>query len=211
MYVGQSVRLMKRRAYYRRLECKNQVKIYRSIKKYGWSKHKFEILCLCKEEELDELEIYYGNLYDCTNPNTGLNIRCVGGNKGSLNDETKLKISSSNKGRVVSTETKEKIRKTLLGNIPWNKGKKMNKPAWNKGITHPEHIKQYYRELYTGKTGIDSTSARPLVQYNMDGTPFKVWCGAREAGRITGYTWSVINRAARGERKHAYGFKWTYL
>src|ERR1035437_8937829 len=55
--------------------------------------------------------------------------------------ETRLKMSSGKKGKPsnmksvkVSKETKQKIRKTLLGNTPWNKG--------TKGAYSKEHLKK---------------------------------------------------------------------
>ena len=41
-----------------------------------------------------------------------------------FSEETKKKISQAKMGHEVSIETREKIRETLKGNIPWNKGKK---------------------------------------------------------------------------------------
>ena len=42
-------------------------------------------------------------------------------------------IGHHSKGIPMSEEQKKKISETLMGNIPWNKGKKTGKPAWNTG------------------------------------------------------------------------------
>ena len=62
------------------------------------------------------------------------------GNKGKIlgprSQETKDKISKSNKGkkRKYSKESMESLIKSRKGRIPPNKGKKSDKPAWNKGL-----------------------------------------------------------------------------
>lgn len=60
-------------------------------------------------------------------------------------EETKAKISSSNKGKtvVVTNEAKSKISATLKGRVPtWLKGK----PAHNRGIPMTDDAKQHMRE-----------------------------------------------------------------
>ena len=143
IYIGQSIDIIKRWNKYKGLHCKEQVKLFHSLQKYGADKHKFEILCQCDKLELNNLEIYYINLYQSFNSNHGLNLK-AGGNRGGIaSDETKRKMSISLKGRIhsnetrkkikdtltghqISQETKNKIKDTLKGNIPWNKGKKMS-------------------------------------------------------------------------------------
>ena len=131
IYIGQSVEISRRKSYYKNLKCNRQPKIYSSLKKYGWDKHKFEVLCECKREELNDLEVYYIELYQSFNSEFGLNLQ-AGGNVKTQSEETKLKISMANKGRpiteenkrkigeanrnrIVSEETKEKHRNRMLG------------------------------------------------------------------------------------------------
>lgn len=52
-------------------------------------------------------------------------------------------------GKPKSEETREKIRQTLIGNTPWNKGKKNAQAAWNKGkskktylVTRPDGVQE---------------------------------------------------------------------
>ena len=53
IYIGQSVDCKKRMLSYKRNSDSQQRRIYNSIKKYGWNKHKFEIIHVCEEKELN--------------------------------------------------------------------------------------------------------------------------------------------------------------
>lgn len=54
-------------------------------------------------------------------------------------EETKKKIGLANKGKVKSSQAKEKISQALKGRLAWNKGIKGG-TSWNKGKTWtPEH------------------------------------------------------------------------
>lgn len=44
IYIGQSTNIDKRFYRYKRLECKGQIKLYNSLKKYGWDAHIIEII-----------------------------------------------------------------------------------------------------------------------------------------------------------------------
>lgn len=74
------------------------------------------------------------------------------GNKNSLgykhSIDTRLKMSDSKKGKIPYLMTegiKEKISKSLKGNVPWNKGLK----NWRKGYEHSEETK---RKIGEGNT-----------------------------------------------------------
>lgn len=144
IYIGQSVNISNRLSKYKNLNCKSQRVLYNSIIKYGWDYHKFEVLCECDIEELNDKERYYQDLFNVVG-SKGLNcmltttstktgkasketISILTGRKLSDNTrekmrnrkvskETRLKISESNKGRVVSDETKNKISQSNKGKI----------------------------------------------------------------------------------------------
>lgn len=85
-----------------------------AINKYGKNNFIKEILIEgnLSKEELDKLEIKY--IYECksTDSNIGYNIEFGGyGNNYFQN----IRISESNKGRIVSDETKDKISKSKFG------------------------------------------------------------------------------------------------
>jgi group I intron endonuclease len=84
IYIGQSKHIEKRLKFYKKLKCENQQLIYNSLKKHGINKHKFEILQECDIEKLDELEIYYIELFQTFKNNYGLNLTKGGGNSYSI-------------------------------------------------------------------------------------------------------------------------------
>lgn len=132
IYIGSSNNIPRRMLFYKNLHCKGQCKIYRSIIKYGWENHTFEIVELCSLENLRLKEHEYGVLYDVLSDN-GLNLSIpkIGDSFIATSDETRTKISNAHKkiysadvqkrlyeakkkvGWIQKEETKSKISKTL--------------------------------------------------------------------------------------------------
>jgi group I intron endonuclease len=73
-YIGQSINIHLRweRDYYT-LQCKNQPKLYNSLKKYGPENHKFDILEECLIEQLNKRERYWQDKYNVLSE-SGLNL-----------------------------------------------------------------------------------------------------------------------------------------
>ena len=63
IYIGQSIDIEKRKHLYSKLYCKQQPKLYNSIKKHGWENHIFEIVEECSIELLLNKEIYWKKYY----------------------------------------------------------------------------------------------------------------------------------------------------
>lgn len=102
IYIGQSYHINRRWAQYRSLRnCKNQPKLFNSLKKYGSQNHKFEILCVCTREELNEREKYYIDLYQSFNSKMGLNLK-IGGQNCRFSEETIIKMKNSHRGVKLS-------------------------------------------------------------------------------------------------------------
>lgn len=156
VYIGQSISIEKRFNAYKSINCKDQTRLYRSLLKYGVDKHKFEVVVECEENQLNDLERYYQDLYNVVDEK-GLNCRLTNSydRSGKLSEETikrksesvqglknpmfgkshteevKILISLKNKGRIQSDEEKLKrseSRKIFyeLNHGPW-KGKKGGK------------------------------------------------------------------------------------
>jgi len=94
IYIGQSSNIENRKYYYEKLHCTKQIRLYNSIKKYGWDYHIFDIIEECSLEQLNEREIYWGLKYNVLSEN-GLNLR-LGDANGKCSQETKDKIGKTN-------------------------------------------------------------------------------------------------------------------
>ena len=128
------------------------VYFWKAIQKYGWDN--FEHIILFENLSKEMANIIEQELiekYQCRNPKYGYNIR-IGGSHGGLSDESKLKISKANKGRLVgeknpmygqprTEETKNKIRQALIG-----------KPGTMLGKHLSEEAKEKLRQCNLGKT-----------------------------------------------------------
>jgi group I intron endonuclease len=118
VYVGSSVNVERRFKNYKSLDCKKQVKLYRSFLKYGVNAHKFEILIECSVEDLRRLEAETADKYDALN---SLNCRVpkVFEQYTSVSDSTRNKISLALSGKKKSEAHKQKLRDAKgLGFIP---------------------------------------------------------------------------------------------
>lgn len=67
IYIGQSRDIEYRFSTYKKVRQRltQQPKLYNSIKKYGVDAHKFEVVTECNEDELNILERYYQELFNC--------------------------------------------------------------------------------------------------------------------------------------------------
>jgi len=147
VYVGLSVNIERRFASYNKFKCENQTLLINSFKKHGILNHIFEIIHVCDENELNELEIFYGNIYKVTDRKYGLNIKECGGSSGRLPEESLKKISNSTKGaknhfygKKHTEESKKKISDKAIGRTNPMKGKK-----------HTPETKEKISKAHTGK------------------------------------------------------------
>lgn len=138
-YIGSSINIKRR--WYRHLSLlrKNNhhsIILQNAYNKYGEESFEFIILEKCNKKELLEKEQYYLD-NDLPKYNICSEAYATRGRKHT--EETKRKISESNKGKhhfVMTQKQKDKLSKIMTGrknpehskrmkgNIPWNKGKK---------------------------------------------------------------------------------------
>lgn len=157
VYIGQSHNINKRKEKYKSLYFSNQTKLHASVKKYGWGSHKFEIICLCPEEELDALEIHYINEHNSLSKEHGLNLKS-GGSAGKHSEETKKKMSVSHTGKSAtwligkkqSDETKSKRADSRKGYVHSEETKYKISNS-NKGKRRSEEMKKKISAALTGR------------------------------------------------------------
>lgn len=121
-YIGQSVDITKRWYEHRRtLKLKQHDNIYlqRAWDKYEEDNFQFYIITICEVERLDELEIYFINLFNTTNNEYGYNMTLGGdGTFGYKHtEETKRYISEIQTGRKLSEEHINSIKNAWKNKI----------------------------------------------------------------------------------------------
>lgn len=130
IYIGQSVDLADRFRRYKKLKCKLQPFIYRSLLKHGSDKHLFEIIHELPKDVsqtiLNDYEIFYINIYKEAGV-VLMNIKSGGAGGGKCAEETKKKIGDANRGRKMSEHQRLSISSRQKGKPAWNKGMKGRK------------------------------------------------------------------------------------
>lgn len=159
VYIGQSVNIYQRwNREYKKVRCKSQILLYNSLIKYGVESHKFEIIHVCSEPKLNELEAHYIDLFNSFNNKNGLNLR-GGGGVIKVSSESRKKMSDAkigmyigdknpNFGKKHSEETKRKIGLANKGKFSGEKcyfyGKNFsgeNNPNYGKKLSEEAKIK----------------------------------------------------------------------
>jgi len=135
-YIGQTIRKLNKRINDHRKKSKNNsnFQFHQALRKYGEENFEWSILCECNsKEELNEMEFHYIKQYNTYYK--GYNMTFGGDNPMNYNIH-RQKISESLKGHVVSEESKNEIRKKLIGrkNPEHSKFMKENNPAKRKDV-----------------------------------------------------------------------------
>ncbi len=195
IYVGQSIDIEKRWKKYRDWVNHNQPKIFRSMKKYGIENHIFEIIEECNVNELDKRELYWKQHYlDILGWNNVLFCQLKDGKGGFRSEETKRKMSESNKGRIFSEESKLKMKISRNKRvIPKETGQKISQSK--KGI----RVDSIFTKERNNKL------KKPVMQFTLEGVlvaEYPSYIDAREKTKIK------MTEALRGKTKTAGGFIW---
>lgn len=116
IYIGQTRDIKSRVKFYSLSHCKRQTKLYRSILKYGWENHLFEILETIDFDKttLDNLEKHYIIEFNSFNSKKGMNLT-TGGDSPKHTDTNCEKFRKLRIGKKLSEATKDKLRKANLG------------------------------------------------------------------------------------------------
>ena len=161
----------------------------RAIEKYGWQNIEHIILFdSLTEEQAKELEQYFIQWYDTTNPQHGYNIS-PGGEAGNHSEETRKKISDKNRGRHYSEETRKKISDAHKGKKLSAEHKQKLRDA-NGGRNNPNYGKHHSEET-------KKKLSKPVICI----TTKKLFYGAHEAQRQLGISSSNITNCCKGKLK----------
>lgn len=112
VYIGQTIRTLETRWKEHVLNSfkhKTSMCLHDSIRKYGAENFTIEQIDVAStRDELDKKEIYWIKYYNSLSPN-GYNLETGGNKNHSISEETRIRMSKSQKGRVLSKEHREKI------------------------------------------------------------------------------------------------------
>lgn len=121
----------------------SQPLIAKAVYKYGWNNVKHEILFNnLTKEEAEQKEIELIDYYKSNQRKYGYNVQNGGNTTGTHSEETRKKISESNKGKIRTKETRKKMSDV------------------NKGKTLTDETKQKISDAITGKILTEETKQR---------------------------------------------------
>lgn len=169
-YIGQSWNIYDRwKEAYQYLGCKNQRKIYNSLKKYGYDSFEKRIIEICSEHISQEMlnlkeSIWINHFNSLSN---GYNLR-MGGSNGKLSQESKIKMSISHKGiplskkhkdnmvaakQVTSPETRKKMSLAHIGKkrAPFSEEHRKKLSEWQIGRVFTKEHRQKLSEKSKGR------------------------------------------------------------
>lgn len=197
VYIGQTVDWNRRLKEYHKSLAKTQTKLHRSIKKYGIESHKFEVIHECTYDKLNELEIYYIDLFDTVR--RGLNAK-GGGANGYMPENVRKRISKAHKGKVVKESTKDKLRQYV--------GVKHH----GYGKTHSPEVIEKMRAKATGRKHTPETRAKlsiiqmggnsPQAKIVLDTQTGVFYSSPREVAELYGYNMTTIRCWLNGSLKN---------
>lgn len=224
IYIGQSVDLIRRENSYRRLQdCKNQIKLYRSLEKYGWSSHIFEIVEYCEESQLNEKERYWQDYYNVIGRG-GLNCKLTttDSKSGCLSIETRNKLSESHL-KFNQTEESKVIRQQRVASTNYNKRtantdykKKVLNIDYVKRTANTDYVKRtlnfdYEKKVInTNYSEIGKKHMKAVQQFTKEGIFIREWSSIKEAGETLKIQRGDISGCCRGVNKSSGGFIWKY-
>uniref|UniRef100_A0A6C0AZ68 GIY-YIG domain-containing protein n=1 Tax=viral metagenome TaxID=1070528 RepID=A0A6C0AZ68_9ZZZZ len=222
-YIGQTIRkdINKRWNDYRNL-AKKQIGsyFYNALKKYNPINFKFQIICICFDEDCNKYEEYY-----IKNMNTlvpyGYNLR-LGGKNGKQHPESIEKRRIANTGKKRSEEHIFRAEKSPnFGKILSEEQKRKISSSYTKERKKLQSIimKERYKNSILIKRNIQGLQKgleklrKKVNCYNLDNELINSYESLSEASRKTGAMHQAISKCCSGKYKNyksAGGFIWKY-
>lgn len=203
-YIGQTIRSLKDRAGHGGKRYKESHEFYKAIKKYGFKNFEVEILAEVLQEQLNQMEIKYIQLFNTLIPN-GYNISAGGQNIGKSKKTRKVYQYSMMDGSfikewtsVVEAERNFHGSSNVLENCLLGKAYTQWGYCWSylKMDKFPIHER------------IVNPKEKKVEMYSLKGELLETFFSIAEAARKTGCERSAIKRCCRGELKSHGGYIW---
>ena len=217
-YIGQTICDIHKRLEKHQYASSGCVAVRNAIQKYGWEKVEKEWYEV-PDEDLNFYEEMLVALLGTLSPG-GYNLKEGGGN-GKPSEESRQKMSEAKTGekhpmygKEHTEETKKKMSDAHTGKEHIEESKQKTSEALS-GEKHPmygkEHTEESKQKMSEAKTGEKNSNSKKVYQYKLDGTYVNEFYSSGEAARaLEKNNGSKIRSCACGDRKTAYGFKWSY-
>lgn len=210
-YIGQSVdvdgRWSKHRSALNR-HCHDNRYLQYDWDEYGPDVFDFYVVEYCDANRLDDRERYYIRVCKTSNRYYGYNLQLGGKDHGYPSEETKKKISESNKVAYQNSDLRKQRSDDALKqwSNPEIKSKIMGQNNGMYGRHHTEEARQKIRQAATGRVSPKRLMIPVLcVELN------RAFSCAAEAAKEFNVQSSGILGVCRGTRKTIGGYHWTFL
>lgn len=206
-YIGQTTYSLYDRARKEGKGYKNCTIFYRAILKYGLENFSVEILDQVPEEQLEDKEAEYIELYNTLKPN-GYNTYPKGCGERGTKLSTEIDVYDLELNYIESFDS-------LI-----NAARKYNVPYQSISDCINHKIDHYKDKVYVriGEKPISpkvtKTYGRQTAQYDLEGNLIAIYKSANAAARAIGKNDNAgrnIRLACSGDRQTAFGYKWKFL
>jgi len=151
---------------------------------------------------IEQIRAWGFRLTNETSGGDGVDKGNIPWNKG-IKGVIKKNKTSFKKGNEIGKETRIKSGQRLSPKTEFKKGI----TSWNKGKERSEETKKKISKSNKGKV---SKKRKVVIQYSMDMKVIYEFESVKSASNNTGINSTSISQVARGERKKAGGYKWSY-
>lgn len=223
-YVGQTQQMdIERR--WRAHRCMSPTSIGRYLlsayRKHGMTNFKFQIICVCFNEDCDKYEEEYINKFNTLAPN-GYNILCRGNSvpisnetrhliskrvKESMTDERRKAISIIHKGKKISEQ-----QKRVLSSKAKERWQHMSEEEKNKLIQKRKNNPNYQNAYDALRKGSESNKKR-VGKYDINNNLLETFESVSHASRKTNVHRGTISNVCleKPSYKTAGGFIWKFI
>ena len=210
-YIGQSIDIYHRwNKHISELNngCHHNDYLQKAWDKYGQDDFVFEVLEYCNQEQLDEREQYYINLYNTTNRDLGYNLKQGGQFGGGVfTDDVKKKLSDSIKASYTDElRQKRSEHQKELWLIPEIRAQRVGENAPMFGHKHTDEVKKRLSECHKGHGWNRKYKDRVLCVETGE-----IYENACEAARALSLDSSCIIKVCKGERYICGGYHWKFV
>jgi len=222
IYIGQTNNIKLRLNHYKCLNCKRQILLYNSLRKYGFDNHLFEIIDEVDNNIADEKEIEYIEKYNSYAyiSKIGLNLT-IGGNRPILSPNTRAKISKSLTG-YKNIKAKSVYQYSLEGDLlnSWKCMKDMERELGipTTAISHAiknsgqayDYLWSYNNELPRYRRKYNHKLSKEIYQFTLNGELIKRFDSINDAMKELNISRTTISHVLHNRRYSGAGFKWSY-